>query len=242
MRPRNWVSTTSRVVWLVATGTVLPEQVLGLTFTRKAAQQLGARVRSRLRRLAGSRLLDELDPSGARRAALLAGEPTVATYHAYAGRLVGEHALRLPAEPAARLLSETASWQLAHRVVSTSYRSAEDGIYLVTQKLQDQPSLGLDRFGHRFKIAVHDSDDHFGIIALRHGGEAAQVCKHDRDFPEFAVQGDPAGQDLVADFLRKVLPERLFDEISLSEAFGHFVKGSGEVADFVFCRDLDALG
>jgi DNA helicase-2/ATP-dependent DNA helicase PcrA len=109
----------ARVVWLVATGAVLPEQVLGLTFTRKAAQQLGVRVRSRLRRLAGSRLLDELDPSGARRAALLAGEPTVATYHAYAGRLVGEHALRLPAEPAARLLGETASWQLAHRVVST---------------------------------------------------------------------------------------------------------------------------
>jgi DNA helicase-2/ATP-dependent DNA helicase PcrA len=109
----------ARVVWLVATGQVLPEQVLGLTFTRKAAQQLGARVRSRLRRLAGSRLLDELDPTGARRAAVLAGEPAVTTYHAYAGRLVGEHALRLPAEPAARLLSQTAAWQLAHRVVAS---------------------------------------------------------------------------------------------------------------------------
>ncbi|OLL75843.1 ATP-dependent DNA helicase [Pseudonocardia sp. Ae168_Ps1] len=109
----------ARVVWLVATGRVLPEQVLGLTFTRKAAQQLGTRVRSRLRRLAGSRMLDDLDPTGARRAALLAGEPTVSTYHAYAGRLVGEHALRLPAEPANRLLGPTATWQLAHRVVST---------------------------------------------------------------------------------------------------------------------------
>ena len=109
----------ARVVWLVATGQVLPEQVLGLTFTRKAAQQLGLRVRTRLRRLAGSRLLDDLDPSGARRAALLAGEPTVSTYHAYAGRLVGEHALRLPAEPGARLLGGTGAWQLAHRVVTT---------------------------------------------------------------------------------------------------------------------------
>ena len=109
----------ARVVWLVATGQVLPEQILGLTFTRKAAQQLGSRVRSRLRRLAGSPLLDELDPGGGRRAALLAGEPTVATYHAYAGRLVSEHALRLPAEPASRLLGQTASWQLAHRVVSS---------------------------------------------------------------------------------------------------------------------------
>ncbi|WP_343945310.1 ATP-dependent helicase, partial [Pseudonocardia zijingensis] len=109
----------ARVVWLVATGQVLPEQVLGLTFTRKAAQQLGARVRARLRRLAGTPLLDELDPSGRRRVEVLAGEPTIATYHAYAGRLVGEHALRLPAEPAARLLGPTASWQLAHRVVTT---------------------------------------------------------------------------------------------------------------------------
>jgi DNA helicase II / ATP-dependent DNA helicase PcrA len=109
----------ARVVWLVATGQVLPEQVLGLTFTRKAAQQLGARVRSRLRRLAGSRLLDELDPSGQRGADVLAGEPTISTYHAYAGRLVGEHALLLPAEPAARLLGQTAAWQLAHRVVSS---------------------------------------------------------------------------------------------------------------------------
>src|SRR5947209_6715718 len=54
----------ARVVWLVATGAVRPEQVLGLTFTRKAAQQLADRVHSRLRRLAGSPLLDELDPSG----------------------------------------------------------------------------------------------------------------------------------------------------------------------------------
>ncbi|SES43801.1 ATP-dependent helicase [Actinokineospora terrae] len=108
-----------RVVWLVANGLVTPERVLGLTFTRKAARQLAERVRARLRRLAGAKLLDKLDPTGERKAAVFAGEPTILTYHAYAGRLVAEHGLRLPVEPGARLLTETASWQAAHRVVST---------------------------------------------------------------------------------------------------------------------------
>lgn len=109
----------ARVVWLVANGVVTPERVLGLTFTRKAARQLADRVRARLRRLAGAALLDELDPSGERKAAVLTGEPTVLTYHAYAGRLVSEHGLRLPVEPGVTVLTETGAWQLAHRVVST---------------------------------------------------------------------------------------------------------------------------
>ncbi|WP_433782980.1 ATP-dependent helicase [Actinomycetospora sp. CA-101289] len=109
----------ARVVWLVANGLVRPEQVLGLTFTRKAAGQLADRVRRRLRVLAASPLLDELDPTGDRRVAARAGEPTISTYHAYAGRLLAEHGLRLPVDPGARLLSPTASWQLAHRIVST---------------------------------------------------------------------------------------------------------------------------
>jgi len=113
----------ARVVWLVANGLVTPDRVLGLTFTRKAARQLSDRVRARLRRLAGSGLLDRLEyqdgAGGDALAAVLATEPTVLTYHAYAARLVGEHGLRLPVEPGALLLTETASWQLAHRVVSS---------------------------------------------------------------------------------------------------------------------------
>ncbi|MBB3035683.1 ATP-dependent helicase [Hoyosella altamirensis] len=109
----------TRVVWLVANDFVHPEKVLGLTFTRKAAHQLTTRIRSRLARLAGTQLLHSADPSGELRARLSMSEPEVSTYHAYAGKLLAEHALRLPIEPSATLLSETQLWQIAHRVVST---------------------------------------------------------------------------------------------------------------------------
>jgi DNA helicase-2/ATP-dependent DNA helicase PcrA len=99
----------ARVVWLVANGYARPGEVLGLTFTRKAAGQLLRRVRTRLARLAGAGLV----PGG------LDDDPTtVATYHAFAGALLRDHGLLLPVEPDVRLLSETELWQLAFRVVT----------------------------------------------------------------------------------------------------------------------------
>jgi DNA helicase-2/ATP-dependent DNA helicase PcrA len=102
----------ARVSWLIATGLVTPDAVLGLTFTRKAAGELAARIRLRLAQLRDRDVLP-----AARRAELLAGEPTVLTYHAYAARIVAEHALRVPVEPTVRLLSEAMTWQLAEQVV-----------------------------------------------------------------------------------------------------------------------------
>ncbi|WP_433792062.1 ATP-dependent helicase [Actinoplanes sp. CA-252034] len=99
----------SRVVWLVANGYAHPGEILGLTFTRKAAGELAHRVRTRLSQL-GSRLgRDEA----------LAGEPTISTYHAYAARVVTEHGLRAGYEPSARLLTEAARWQIVDSLVRT---------------------------------------------------------------------------------------------------------------------------
>ena len=99
----------ARVVWLVANGYVHAEQVLGLTFTRKAAGELAHRVRTRLGQL--RRRLGDEDA--------VAGEPTVSTYHAFAARVLTEHGVRGGFEPAARLLSEAARWQLVDELVRT---------------------------------------------------------------------------------------------------------------------------
>ncbi len=106
----------ARVVWLVANGYAEPGQVLGLTFTRKAAGQLLRRVRSRLARLAGAGLI-VAEPQGTGGGPATAA-PVVNTYHAFAGALLREHGLLLGIEPDTRLLTETGLWQLAFDVVS----------------------------------------------------------------------------------------------------------------------------
>ncbi|WP_371625801.1 ATP-dependent helicase [Streptomyces sp. NBC_01116] len=100
----------ARVVWLVGTGQVAPEQVLGLTFTNKAAGELAERVRRALI-AAGVTDPDVIDPDHP------PGEPTISTYHAFAGRLLTEHGLRIGLEPTTRLLADATRYQLAAKVL-----------------------------------------------------------------------------------------------------------------------------
>ncbi|WP_326699703.1 ATP-dependent helicase [Streptomyces sp. NBC_01754] len=100
----------ARVVWLVGTGQVAPEQVLGLTFTNKAAGELAERVRKALV-AAGVTDPDVIDPDDP------PGEPSISTYHAFAGRLLTEHGLRIGLEPTTRLLADATRYQLAARVL-----------------------------------------------------------------------------------------------------------------------------
>ena len=108
----------ARVVWLVANRMVSPDEIIGLTFTRKAAAELAARIRRRLAMLAASSAMIGWDPDGSMRTLLRSADPEVSTYHAYAGRLIADYGLLLPVEPAATLLSETELWQLAFGVVT----------------------------------------------------------------------------------------------------------------------------
>jgi ATP-dependent DNA helicase UvrD/PcrA len=123
----------ARLVWLVANGLVRPDRMLGLTFTRKAAAELADRVRSRLDRLRRAGLDDaetgtgtvSRDPDGA--GEVWPGEPVISTYHAYAGRLVSDHALREGLEPSMRLITPALSWQLAASIVA-AYNGPMDEI------------------------------------------------------------------------------------------------------------------
>ncbi|WP_211877762.1 ATP-dependent helicase [Pseudarthrobacter albicanus] len=118
-----------RVVWLVANGWVRPEEVLGVTFTRKAAGELASRIRAKLAALqriaaadAQNQEQQKVFPAGLLGAD--APEPKVSTYHSYASGIVSDYGLRLGVERDVVLLGGAQSFQLASEVVE-----AYDGDY-----------------------------------------------------------------------------------------------------------------
>lgn len=131
----------ARVVWLVGTGQVAPEQVLGLTFTNKAAGELAERVRTALVR-AGVTDPDVIDPDNP------PGEPRISTYHAFAGQLLTDHGLRIGLEPSARLLADATRYQLAARVL----REAPGPYPSLTKSF---PSLVSDLLALDAELAEH---------------------------------------------------------------------------------------
>lgn len=101
----------ARVVWLVGTGAVRPEEVLGLTFTRKAAAELSSRVRHAL---ASAGVLSSASAYGGEDF----GEQVIMTYDAFAARLVSEHGLRIGVEAEPTMVTGATRYRLASRVVT----------------------------------------------------------------------------------------------------------------------------
>lgn len=167
----------ARVVWLVGTGQVAPEQVLGLTFTNKAAGELAERVRKALIR-AGVTDPDVIDPDNP------PGEPVISTYHAFAGRLLTDHGLRIGLEPTARLLADATRYQLAARVL----REAPGPYPALTRSFADLVSDLLTLDGELAEHLVRPEDLRAYDAGLLRTLEGAKLTNADlRKVPEAAA-------------------------------------------------------
>jgi DNA helicase-2/ATP-dependent DNA helicase PcrA len=126
-----------RALWLVAIQGVRPEQVLGLTFTRKAARELSERFRQRIALVRANRSkfaelgisVDHLadDDHGF-------STPTVSTYNAFASEIFTEHAARIGWDSDSPVITEATAFAIAREVVtsSTDTRLGEYGFSLNT--------------------------------------------------------------------------------------------------------------
>lgn len=103
----------ARVVWLVGTGQVKPDEVLGLTFTRKAAAELGQRVAA------------ALESAGVLSGADGEGIPVVMTYDSFAARLVAEFGLRIGIDMEPTMITGAARYRLASRAVNHTLEPLE---------------------------------------------------------------------------------------------------------------------
>lgn len=100
-----------RVLWLLANHPDLtPSSILGLTFTRKAAGELGDRLRERIRLLSREmpQMRERLDE-----------DPVALTYNSFAERIVSEHGMRIGIDPDFSMLSEAGALDMMTQIVET---------------------------------------------------------------------------------------------------------------------------
>lgn len=84
---------------------ISPDEVMCLTFTRKAAAEIAERAAERINAVFG------VDPQRP--------EPSVSTYNSYAAAVVSEHGLRVAVDPAATVVTDAVLWQRANDLVET---------------------------------------------------------------------------------------------------------------------------
>jgi DNA helicase-2/ATP-dependent DNA helicase PcrA len=102
----------NRVLWLLANRHVRPSEILGLTFTRKAAGELSGRIRTRIQQLAEAGLVaEDYDAFEV---------PQVSTYNSFANSIYRDNAMLIGREGDGAVLGAASAWQLARSLVVAS--------------------------------------------------------------------------------------------------------------------------
>ncbi|MGT2424923.1 UvrD-helicase domain-containing protein [Amnibacterium kyonggiense] len=192
-----------RVLWLLANRRVQAAEILGLTFTRKAASELGERIRERLGMLARAGLAPDYDPFD---------PPVVSTYNAFANGLYRDHAVHIGRDADGVVLGEASAWQLARRVVveaqDPGLGELDLGVDRITQLVLDLANGLGEHAVDPVAVAAYAAAYGETIEALPYGGR-------------FALQGD-VDEALVP---ARTLPVLL----RLAEAFRAAKRGIGAV-------------
>lgn len=110
----------NRIAYNVAIKSVRPGEVLGLTFTRKAAGELSERVDRALAKLRRAGIGAEVDPRDD------LDRPVIATYNSFASEIASSYGMLIGADPAARLITDAERWQIMRDIVETWPHTSDD--------------------------------------------------------------------------------------------------------------------
>ncbi|WP_347756731.1 ATP-dependent DNA helicase [Agrococcus sp. ProA11] len=175
-----------RVLWLVANEVAQPDEVLGLTFTRKAARELADRLDQQLALLADAQLVP-VDVVQTRK-------PSVQTYNSFAGSLFKEWALLIGRDPDSEVLSDPAALLMALRIARASDDERLATIGSATRVAE-----------HVLRLAGELGDHHVSTERLRRAGFADAFAAKAALPPDPSAKralAQKAQQDFAADVAR----------------------------------------
>ena len=160
-----------RVLWLVANGFARPEQILGLTFTRKAATELSKRIFEALLKLRETSYWpEELEYEFV--------APNISTYNAFSNQTFRDNCLSLGYESESTLLSEAAAFQLAREVcvrygsdVSGSLSDLELNLDTIVQKVLELSQALSDNGSdaEQVRAVIEATANHIGQLPKKAG-------------------------------------------------------------------------
>lgn len=155
-----------RVVYHVAAGLVDPEHVLGLTFTRKAANELSIRVASMLKK--ASTLDVGIDPDQ-----LALSRPTISTYNSFASSIATDYGLLVGLDPSARLITDAERYDIINSLVenwdeklntTVAVRTLVTDVMAMAGQILDNQLTTDQVRGELATFENHFHQDHFGQL------------------------------------------------------------------------------
>lgn len=187
-----------RVLWLVANGFARPDQILGLTFTKRAATELSKRIFEALIKLRES-------PYWPEDLEFEFVAPTISTYNAFSNQIFRENSLALGYESESTLLSEASAFQLA-REVCVRYGSSVSG------SLSDL-ELNLDNLVQKvLELSQAMSDNGSSAESIRELVE--QTANNIGSLPKKAGQEVDSRFGYVQDMVEALKPTPLIAELA----------------------------